>query len=557
MNELSELTDIVVTKLISKLEGWGNQISFNHKKALYAIASHFAEDAIYDSPARWAIGLDTGLGKTQLLITFLNTLKELNSIYPVLVCVPNMRAMNEFRKGLLEAYSEDEIGCKFSSSSASQVDFSSTPDSELNAYQVLITCHARVDGTKEEFDRLLSCNGVKRTVFYDEALKRGQSFGGNVIAFRQDMGLIAPYLSEDALSYLSSINEALSSSAIVSLATSDEVKENIKSAMLLANLKRNKGKFVFEVIEPLISGRYDQLRHENGDIFSFIHTLPDMQSLFVLDANHEFSILSQLDDSIEKLNIDKFKMFNHVAFKAYDLNLGQTKINKNKQLYLEWTKDRVEEAIAEGLNPVVICSLKMKPLIEAMGYPLITWGMHAGSNSFTDKDALICVGLLRLSDEVTKGEMTLVQDNIGGTIEGFQQIAKEEALLNLYQAVSRGSSRRVKVEDGKTVALPSTIYLSGPLDPSQITLLHRVMPGCKYLVARYDKVISDILHYVATVESEEGITLMNISSSVPSYKDLPNREKLKAISLLEPYGWWKRGRSIYPSRFPSLTNLFS
>ena len=550
MSELSELTDDIVNKLIAKLEGWGNQVSFSHMKALYAIAGHFAEDAIYDAPARWAIGLDTGLGKPQLLITFLNTLKELDKTYPVLVCVPNMRAMAEFRDGLLESFPEDEIACKFSSSSASLVDFLSTPDSELSNYQVLLTCHARVDGTKEEFDKLLSCNGVKRTVFYDEALKRGQAFGGNVLTFKQDMWLIAPFLSEDALDYLNVINDALSSSSIVCLAISDKVKENIKAAMQLANLRR-KEKITFEVIEPLISGRYDQLRHDNNDIFSFIYTLPDMQSLFVLDANHEFSILSQLDDSIEKLNIEKFKMFNHVTFKAYDLNLGQTKINKNKLQYLEWTKDRVEEAIVAGLNPVVICSLKMKPLIAAMGYPIITWGMHAGSNSFTDKDALICVGLLRLSDEVTKGEMTLVQDNIGGTIEGFQQIAKEESLLNLYQAVSRGSSRRVMVADGKTVALPSTIYLSGPLDPSQITLLHRVMPGCKYLVAKYDKVVSDILAYLSTVD-EEDIAIRKIDAFVPSYSDLPPREKKKTISLLEPYGWWKTGKKI-TSRRISLT----
>lgn len=552
-----ELSAMVLERLTSKLESWGNVIAPAHREALYEIAHAFALDVNSKAPSRWAIGLDTGLGKTTLLITFLNTLKELDIQYPVLVCVPNLKAMKEFRDGLLESHTVEEVGCKFSASSdlsEADIDFQPARDCELNNYKILITCHARVDNTKGDWERLLEIDGRKRAVYYDEALKRGQVHAGKVRVLKDDFNLLKDFLNEhmqiDIEETITKLENAVADE-VIPLPFDAETWIDVRSAIKKYNKDTNRS-FEFEGIVPVVSGNYDSLRHGNGDFFTYENTLPEMQSLFVLDANHPFSVLSQLDESIQQLRLEKFKHFDNVTFKAYGHNLGRRAVMKDPKGYIQWAADLVREVKEEGKNPVVICFKEMKGEVERIiSVPVITWGMHAGSNKYSEKDALICIGLLRLSDEVTKGQITLHRDDIAGSVEGFQQIAGDEALLNLYQAVSRGRSRKVDFADGRTLALPSTIYLSGPLNRHQEDLLRNVMPGCKYLAAKFDLVIADIKHYFDGISFQDmfdpSISLKQLSKDVESYRSLSRWDKDAVISELISEGWFRRGRTLSQS----------
>ena len=180
---------------------------------------------------------------------------------------------------------------------------------------------------------------------------------------------------------------------------------------------------------------------------------------------------------------------------------------------------------------------------------VITWGMHAGANSFSHLDTLICVGLLTMPHAVTKGHMTLVQNDLSASTYGYQQINADEALLELYQAVSRGASRKVFVRDGVTYAWPSTIYLSGKLTQPQIDLLEEVMPGCSYSLIEYDQPVSDIKQYFdeATFDDDmflEYISIKELRKNIPSFAALKKSAVQAVVSRLLNEGFYKNDRGL-------------
>lgn len=559
----SLLADKVMTTLLSKLERWGNQISKDHKQALRAITNEFVHDVFRDNndARRLAVGLDTGLGKTALLVTFLNTLKEEGIQYPTLVCVPNLKAMKELRDGLLEAHTPEEVGCKFQQNENSRsdgLDFPPAQNDELSSFKIVITCHARADSTRSEWEKLLDHPSKKRAVFYDEALKRGNVVASPIRELESDFILIKDFLDASLRDEISNLIDKLKDAhedEIIPLAFDSFAKGMINRAFLEHRQTGGRDRKIEALLE-LISGKYDQVRHGSGDYFTYQNTLPEMQSLFVLDANHPYSPLSQLDESIKSIVMPRFKSFGSVTFKAYPYNVGKKVIEKNQDFYIEWAVKAVQEAKAEGKNPVVICFKDMETKVRQaiQGVSIITWGKHAGSNQYSDKDAIVCIGVLRNSDNVTKGHITLNRNDIAASVDNAQQIAAVEAALNLYQAVSRGQSRQVSVIDGKTVAKPSTIYLSGPLHKKQLALLEEVMPGCSYIRIEHPEVVAAIKDYFRSYPFGDSwnhtLSMKQLLKDVEPLRKLKETGRNTVYRQLVQEGWRKDKRSLTePIRF--------
>lgn len=538
-SEIQSLKDEVLEAELALLQNGGNEISSDHREALASIASLFVESAFSETPSRWAIGLDTGLGKTTLLVTYLNTLKAKKIHYPVMVCVPNLNAMQEFRQALIDgSFNADEVGCKFSGNA---LPFRSVGEN-FDDYEVLITCHARVDSTRDEWGKMVS----SRAVFYDEALKRGDVIEGMFINLRSDVrdlsdvGLLPDDLRHSLDALLTTL-EGAGVDEIIPLNLPEDAALTVDRAIREYRRMTRRETKPFDELIPVVSGKYDALRNHNGNYFTFESTLPQMNSLFVLDANHEFSRLSKLDSTIRILPLPKFKRFDEVTFKAASLSLSKTKIKKDYDRYVQWANDLT------GPNSAVICPKEMADMFPE-GTEVITWGMHSGANSFSHLDTLICVGLFTKPHAVTKGHMTLVRDDLSAETEGYQQITADEALLDLYQAVSRGASRRVFVRDGITYACASTIYLSGELTEPQVNLLKEVMPGCKYSLIEYDQPVSDIKGYFekATFDEEwdEYVSVVELRRNLPSVAALSKSALKAVVSRLLQEGFYKDGRGL-------------
>lgn len=532
------LKDEVLEAELTLLRNGGNKISSDHKEALAAITSLFVDSAFIETPSRWAIGLDTGLGKTTLLATFLNTMKANDIAYQALVCVPNQNAMQEFRQALLSGnFTQSEAGCKYSGNG---LPFDSVNDADLDNYDVLIVCHARVDSSRGDWNKLVS----NRTVFYDEALKRGTVTEGIYRSLKLDVQNLSDYLPEDLRERLNDLLTALEGADvdnIIPLNLPDDAAYVVDMAIKKFQ-KELRRKDDFKVLLPVVSGKYDALRNHNGNYFTFESTLPEMNNLFVLDANHSHSDLSKLDDTIQILETPKFKRFDEVSFKVASMSLSKSKITQNLERYVQWAKDLTTETSA------VICYKDIADKFP-QGTNVITWGMHAGANSFSNLDTLICVGLLTMPHAVTKGHMTLIQGDLSASTDGYQEINADEALLELYQAVSRGASRKVSVRDGVTYARPSTIYLSGKLTQPQIDLLKEVMPGCSYSLIKYDQHVSDIKQYFdeATFEDmfHEYISIKELRKNIPSFAALNKKSSVQAVvSRLLNEGFYKIDRGL-------------
>lgn len=534
---VKSLKDEILQAELSLLCSGGNEISADHERALAAITSLFVDAAFSATPSRYAIGLDTGLGKTTLLATYLITLKAKSLPLKVLVCVPNLKAMQEFRQVLLEGgFRPEEVGCKFSGGT---LPFESVRDN-LDDYDVLITCHARVDGSRSDWNGLVS----NRTVFYDEALKRGKVTEGICLNLKTDVLTLSDFLPEDLREDLSSLIAALEEAEvdeIIPLSFPEDAAYTVDRAIKEYKRVSRRNKDTFDELVPVVSSKYDALRNHNGNYFTFESTLPEMNNLFVLDANHSFSELSKLDRTIKILDLPKFKRFDHVSFKAASMKLSKTAIMKTPDVYVQWARDLVTS------NAAVICYKDMADKFP-QGTNVITWGMHAGANSFAHLDTLICVGLLTMPHAVTKGHMTLVQDDLYASTDGYQKINADEALLDLYQAVSRGASRKVFVQDGTTYACPSTIYLSGKLNQPQIDLLKEVMPGCSYSLIEYDEAVSDIKEFFKSSTFDDMfhqyISVTELKRKIPSVAAL-SKSALKAVEgRLCENGFYKDGRGL-------------
>jgi hypothetical protein len=522
---------------LTLLQNGGNQISSDHKLALEKIASLFVDAAFSATPFRYAVGLDTGLGKTTLLATYLLTLKAKNVPLRVLVCVPNLKAMQEFRQLLIDGgFGPEKVGCKFS---GNDLPFESVRDN-LDDYDVLIACHARVDGSRSDWSNLVS----NRIVFYDEALKRGNVIEGTLPGLKLDVLALSEYLPDnlrDSLHSLLADLEGAGVDEIIPLCFPDDAAFTVDRAIKEYRRAVRKKKSIFDDLIPVVSSNYDALRNHNGNYFTFESTLPEMNSLFVLDANHSFSELSKLDSTIKILELPKFKRFDHVSFKAAHKKLSKTAILKNPDDYVQWALDLMTS------NAAVICYKDMADMFS-QGTNVITWGMHAGANSFAHLDTLICIGLLTMPHPVTKGHMTLVQDDLSASTDNYQKINADEALLDLYQAVSRGASRKVFVENDTTYACPSTIYLSGRLTQPQINLLKEVMPGCSYSLLEYDQAVSDIKQYFASKTFDDClywyISTKELVGALPSVAVLSKSARKAVESRLLEEGFYKSGRGF-------------
>lgn len=528
--------------LVTKLEGYGNELSEDHKAALHKIAHNFAFDAVYpDIGYKMAISLGTGLGKTQLLIVFLNTLHEMNVTYPVLVCVPNLVAMQELIEGLLEVHTLKDVGCKHSDSNNQQVRYASSRNEDLNKYKILVITHSRTNSSRADWESCLNYRGESRSVYYDEALKHGTIVAGRRYKLEDQVHNIRRHVSEEAKQYLNAVVTAMQEGATIPLTADENIKRNILNGIY--KYQSGDKDLKFTLLQTMVSDKYDYLKVDKHDCFGFYNTLPAMRSLFVLDANHNYSLLAEHDE-LENLDISPFKTYENVLFKASSNRNGRVAVLENKQYYLDWAKEMYDEAIDQGHSPVVICFKDMVDDVkEQIDENYIQWGRHAGSNIYSDKDVIICIGIYRIRNEDAKGLITLHSNNINTSVENHNEVAEGEALLDLYQAVSRGRSRKVMVVDGKTVAQPSTIYLPGKLTPIQYNLLKEVMPGCKYQDDKFDAVIKDILDILKDKEGGYVSSAM-LGKHVASFKALSVHKSKQCLNQMENYGWIRSGRGI-------------
>jgi hypothetical protein len=493
-------------RTVEQLKAYGNEVSSNHREAIWCISKEFAEAITSNANKRVAISLDTGLGKTTLLLVVLLVTRERNLHWPVVVFVPNLTALSEMRTQLVKfGYPANEVGVVFNEKTAKASELKlglPTAKTEWASCPVILACHARANTQLKHLDELLS----GRTVVHDESITKGFVTTFTLAKAVSEVAQLKPYLDEKYNQWLEAVLVTLKS-------VSDEVvtlpvpPDDAKKVLLEAISLYNKcTRDVFKEEACLVFAEGVSLRVTSSGVFTYVETFPKVEKLFVLDANYSHSLLSQYDTTITQVKLpDLVKLYNRVAVKQRKGGLGSETIGKNLDEYIKWARVVAVDAISNGQKPLVLCFKEHEALVKRempVGTRVVTWGLHAGSNDFRECNVVICLGVLRWAELQGMAHIAMVKEQLDADVSRGPKVVATEQVLALYQGVSRSSARLVEVDQEAfrcpTQAKPCTIYLCGSLSPTQQELLRKVMPGVRVEVedVEIDEVASAVYSYL-------------------------------------------------------------
>ena len=195
-----ELTRSVTGSTIDILQKFGNDVSSDHRLALYSVASRFA-NAVFGVQERTAIALDTGLGKTTTVMCVLSECHKHGLEFPVLVYVPNLDAMQSMRDGLVAmGIPEKLVGLVFNVVSIRKEHrMLPTKREDWADCPILIACHARADVRRTELNETLVHGSGKRTIIHDESLRKGTAITVEQVSLFQQADTVRRYLDKETV----------------------------------------------------------------------------------------------------------------------------------------------------------------------------------------------------------------------------------------------------------------------------------------------------------------------------------------------------------------------
>ena len=167
--------------LIEKLTNYGNIISDAHERALLEVNMSYARMALGDLTGRWAVPLDTGMGKTLSVATFCSALYKLDyRNIGILICQSKVEALCEMKRlmislgipekdiGIMHTYKHELDG--FDNKKQLREGYASLPATVLPiSHQFLLVTHKRMRGQK--FEYFNKFEGAQRGLcIWDESL---------------------------------------------------------------------------------------------------------------------------------------------------------------------------------------------------------------------------------------------------------------------------------------------------------------------------------------------------------------------------------------------------
>ena len=167
--------------LVENLTGYGNVLNDDHAAALLDVNCLYARLALGEQTGRWAVPMDTGMGKTQSVLAFCATLYQrgLSSV-GILICQSKVEALCDLKRQLLAiGASEDAIGVLHNykhdpeavdSQGRPLEGYASLPSTDNpSGHQILLVTHQRIRGQK--LDQFNVFKGRSRSLcIWDESL---------------------------------------------------------------------------------------------------------------------------------------------------------------------------------------------------------------------------------------------------------------------------------------------------------------------------------------------------------------------------------------------------
>lgn len=531
------------SELEKVLKGYGLPLRASYSTTMQRVCSAIG-DSVEGKNKRVAVCMPTGTGKTTTIQTLIHLLQKQKRHYPMLVAVPNVKSMAEFKTALAsKGVDMPRIGFVYSETSGSVEDRGviGAGCHEFHDKDVLVICHQRVVKNRLDWEKMLYVGTRQRAVFYDEALRYGTTSTATLPALNKVHKSLGPYMLPSLKTWLDECLNLLEKApveTVVHLPTPPENAEKDLEQAAKTEHRTVRGRKE-EVEDLAMLTTCSQLRKNSDGVLTFDYTLPDgIESLFVFDANHMHSAISKLDTSIEVLPIPSdLKRYDNVTIRYNsELSIGKEATLANVEKVKEFLHTTPEDRL-------VIAFKDMAPELEDEK-KLVTWGNHAGINEFRDTSTIVLLGALRLSDVDTAARMTLTKADLHTSTVGASSRADEERGLVIYQAVSRGVSRKAKWAGSQLQAEKSDIYISGRLEKPLREFLKKVMPGVQIVKMGLESPLEVVLKLLSGLREKVGTKKL---WELCGLQHLSRGEKDSLIEEVASRGGWRaEGRSLTP-----------
>lgn len=549
------------SKILNKAqEMMGGSLAVKHTHELLKITGAVAESIGMTGERHWyGISMDTGGGKSTVITATALVTHEMGIDYPILVAVPNLQSMAEMYDRLItNGYPKDLIGKVFSACAGSleerEVLGSVTLDYQLPEKKILLVCHQRMMGHRDWLKYKKSQWGT-RSCFWDEAVNYGESFSCPKDTAIAKLQQGAAYDGASAYRdwFVSSI-EVLKTAKAGDLIVLDDLPHGIDSFWCDAKKYAYKAGCAYadyEDVDALVKNAGADIRVQDDGLLHYTYRFTDdLQNLFVFDAGHKHSELSQLDARIIVLEAEGWKHFRDVTIYQSSGSTSQMYIEKNRKS--EDFKGRVRKYLEMiGSEPFIVLTKKayVPWLKEDYGFTngqIVTYGLEQGVNKYGNIKHVLVIGLNRLKLQDMEAKWLLYSRDIKADYSKARPYVEQAALLQFNQGVSRTSLRNVK-PDPKDISYAqagaATIYMIGSFKKEQQEYLRKtLMPDCK--IIPMDKGF-DVVHRIEEiVDGKDRITLRDLWREV--WHTLSRSEKNHCLGafLAANDEWEQNGRTL-------------
>lgn len=530
-----DLTEAAFEKLEERLALYGNVLSEEHRKALMCVVTRFTHLANGHQTGRWGYALPCGAGKTEAAKAWCWALYTLRKPYSVAISASKVEALCELKRGLIElGVPEQAIGLehtytydpsKLLENGQMQNGYASLPCTKNHdERQILLLTHNKLRGKSDE--RVAKYHGKARSlVIYDKSLLISDTWNLSMVALDQAKGVLEPVIKRteasadlrDAHSYVSTCIDLLD----VELKAQSERKPQVVDLPRLATADCER------MILALQDKRYSPLRHlitwaqspmravatnsGGGYVWYQLAVPHDLKNVAVLDASLVIRLLPKIGGQLQtdeafngnvkrNGNVTVHQMLWRSGRRAMEAEFRRERredrnvskeiievvrtIPENEGVLLWSFKEKLwmgqksinildrlrDDLHAAGINTdatFVTPSGAVKPRFE-----YLTYGNETSTNDYVDYSNTILCGVLHRDDLDLAASVLGQKDDLLADHEDLAEIKRSEVAHVVYQAISRGPSR--KIINGEAGA--QNVWLIH-LDDRLGDLLKVAMPG--------------------------------------------------------------------------------
>ena len=604
-DQLMELSIKAYEILVKNLIDYGNVLNDEHSSCLARAVGESAALALGLIKGRKAYGLDTGFGKTEMIVALLSAIHHLKLDHlSIMVCQFKIEALCELKRKLMqEGVPEEKIGLVYSPLTTASLPY--TKSTDLRQFQ-LVT-HNRVKDSRCDIVKQNSYLDKPRSlVIWDESFLKSQSkslslneLSKAVSNFsidhrhKQSHEALIKWL-QSSLSKLSNeegLQQINNKPLELTLVEMDD--EVLTSYTNLLDLWRTFGSskahtnWQRELLKELLSMANSPIRLTMGGtvgsqkgqaVVSYEVTVPaSFTNMVILDASVTIRELASMDTSVKVVEANMIqKDYSSVNIHQLFNNGGRDSLTKDfaKETLVE--RRTSQEVIAvikskptepfliftyktngDGVNFESILRADMASVgIDSLAlvedgkprFQFLTHGNETSLNGLSYCTNVIMVGVLHLKADTIDGMIIGQQDNLTHEqdLDEARRVDVSEKVHKIYQALSRGSCR--SVNDGK--ALPMTAYLlHRSLDIREG--LNKVMRNVNWL--EWTSCLTDS----KTNGQKLSVDILSYLEARPSVDYPLSIRSVKADMKIDSATTWKRALAIALSRTDRFTKVKS